>query len=64
MHQKIAELAGRLPLIGHAHRLLRDPLGFLMDQRGGPAVSRVRIANRSAYLINGAEAAGQVLVSS
>ncbi|MGA5171055.1 MULTISPECIES: cytochrome P450 [Streptomyces] len=64
MVQEIGVVAGRLPFIGHAHRLVKDPLGFLMGQRDGPAVVRMGIANRTVYLINGAGAAGHVLVSS
>ncbi|MEU6485592.1 cytochrome P450 [Streptomyces sp. NPDC046887] len=50
--------------MGHAHRLARDPLGFLVEARSGDAVAGVRIGKRSVLLVNDAEAAHQVLVSS
>ncbi|WP_244258413.1 cytochrome P450 [Streptomyces sp. Tu 2975] len=44
--------------------MVRDPLTFLSSLRGGPAVVRVQLAGRSVYVVNAAEAAHQVLVSS
>ena len=62
--EQIQRVAGGVPWLGHVTRLLRDPLAFLTSQRGGPAVVTMRLAGRSVYLVNGAEAAHQVLVSS
>ncbi|MGK5632638.1 cytochrome P450 [Streptomyces sp. URMC 123] len=63
MHQQIKAAPGRLPLVGHGHRLVRDPLGFLTSRRGGDAVSEIRIGGRSCLLVSSARAARQVLAS-
>ncbi|MGX1886512.1 cytochrome P450 [Streptomyces sp. NPDC055287] len=53
-----------MPWLGHVVRLVRDPLAFLVSQREGPAVVRLQLAGRRVYLVNGGEAAREVLVSS
>ncbi|MFD8982664.1 cytochrome P450 [Streptomyces sp. NPDC059564] len=62
--QRVQQIAGGVPWLGHVMQLVHDPLAFLTTQRGGPAVVRVKLAGRPVYLVNGAEAARQVLVSS
>ncbi len=62
--QQVQLVAGGVPGLGHVARLVRDPLGFLTSQRGGPPVVRMQLAGRSVYLVNDAEAVHQLLVSS
>src|SRR5579875_1851978 len=53
---------GAWPLLGHAPRLLRDPLGFLEACYPlGPAV-RLRLGPVPAVLVNGADAVRRILV--
>lgn len=59
----IKSAAGALPLVGHAHPLLRDPLAFLCSQGGEGPVVRLLIGRREAFLVTGTEAALQVLAS-
>jgi pentalenene oxygenase len=54
---------GALPLVGHAVRLLRDPLGFLSAQRGLAPVVALSLGRRECYLVTDPDAAMQVLVS-
>ncbi|MFD5342030.1 cytochrome P450 [Streptomyces hawaiiensis] len=61
--EKIRPVAGGVPVVGHVHRLARDPLKFLLRARGGDAVAAVRIGSRPVLLVNDAQAARQVLVS-
>ncbi|MGW0424102.1 cytochrome P450 [Streptomyces sp. NPDC003015] len=61
--EKIRPVAGGVPLVGHLHRLARDPLKFLLQAQGGDAVAAVRIGSRPVLLVNDAKAARQVLVS-
>ncbi|MFG2716553.1 cytochrome P450 [Streptomyces goshikiensis] len=61
--QEVQRAAGGVPGLGHVTRLGRDPLAFLASQREGPAVVRLQLAGRQVYLVNGGEAARQVLVS-
>ncbi|MGI5359780.1 cytochrome P450 [Streptomyces sp. CA-252508] len=61
--QEVQLAAGGVPGLGHVTRLVRDPLTFLASQREGPAVVRLQLAGRQVYLVNGGEAARQVLVS-
>lgn len=45
-------LSGALPGLGHAVRLLRDPLELIRDgQQAGPVV-RIRLGTRTAYLVS------------
>ncbi|WNZ14355.1 cytochrome P450 [Streptomyces sp. 11x1] len=53
-----------MPWLGHVTQMVRDPLTFLSSLREGPAVVRVQLAGRAVYVVNAAEAANQVLVSS
>ncbi|WCD91337.1 Pentalenene oxygenase (plasmid) [Streptomyces xanthophaeus] len=61
--QEVQQAAGGVPGLGHVIQLVRDPLAFLASQREGPAVVRLQLAGREVYLVNGGEAARQVLVS-
>ncbi|MER5728872.1 cytochrome P450 [Streptomyces sp. NPDC002138] len=62
--QEVQRAAGGLPWLGHVIQLMRDPLAFLALQRGGAAVVRLQLAGRRVHLVNGGDAARQVLVSS
>ncbi|MGI5479361.1 cytochrome P450 [Streptomyces lavendofoliae] len=62
--RQVPQGAGCAPWLGHMIGLVRDPLAFLVSQRDGPAVVRLRLAGRSVYLVNEMAAARQVLVSS
>ncbi|WP_406728988.1 hypothetical protein WJ438_36560 [Streptomyces sp. GD-15H] len=42
---------GNLPLIGHAHRLARDPLPFLTSLRRYGSAVRIRIGPSPAYVV-------------
>ncbi|MET9468872.1 cytochrome P450 [Streptomyces sp. NPDC006544] len=61
---QVQPVAGGVPWLGHVLHLVRDPLAFLASQRGGPPVVSMQLAGRLVYLVNEAEAARQVLVSS
>ncbi|MFF4369493.1 cytochrome P450 [Streptomyces sp. NPDC001594] len=61
--QEVQQAPGGAPGLGHVIRLMRDPLAFLASQREGPAVVRLQLAGRQVYLVNGGEAAREVLVS-
>ncbi|WP_282792662.1 cytochrome P450 [Streptomyces sp. CC224B] len=63
MRQTAPAARGELPLVGHVARLAVDPLGFLERQRALGSVVVLRLMGRECYLINGAEAATQVLVT-
>ncbi|MGW5849900.1 cytochrome P450 [Streptomyces sp. NPDC055254] len=60
---EVQPVAGGVPWLGHVIELLRDPLAFLASRREEPAVVRLRLAGRWVFLVNGGEAARQVLVS-
>ncbi|MGW7441638.1 cytochrome P450 [Streptomyces sp. NPDC054849] len=62
--QQVQQVEGGVPWLGHVTQMVRDPLAFLSSLRGGPAMVRVRLAGRAVYVVNAAEAAHQVLVSS
>ncbi|MBD9730140.1 cytochrome P450 [Streptomyces caniscabiei] len=62
--QQVQRVAGGVPWLGHVPRLVRDPLALLTSQREEPAVVRMQLAGRAVYLVNSAQAARQVLVSS
>ena len=56
-------LPGALPGVGHAFRLLRDPLGLVRDgHRAGP-VARVRLGPRTAYLVSRPDLVRSVLTN-
>ena len=54
---------GALPLIGHAHRLARDPLPFITSLRGHGGVVRIRIGPRPAYVVTDPALTRRVLVT-
>ncbi|MGW1675654.1 cytochrome P450 [Streptomyces sp. NPDC002324] len=62
--QQVQRVGGGVPWLGHVTQMVRDPLAFLSSLRGGLAVVRVQLAGRAVYVVNAAEAANQVLVSS
>jgi cytochrome P450 len=53
---------GAVPLLGHALRLMKDPLGFFLRIRERAPIVRIRIGVRTAYVVNRADLARQVLV--
>ncbi|WP_427168389.1 cytochrome P450 [Streptomyces sp. C1-1] len=54
---------GRLPLIGHGLRLVRDPLPFITSLREHGSVVRIRIGPTSAYVVTDPALARRVLVT-
>lgn len=58
---RIAPAPGALPLVGHAHRLVRDPLDWLGECRQAGPVMRVKLGPRTAYLVCDPELVHRVL---
>ncbi|MGW0711814.1 cytochrome P450 [Streptomyces sp. NPDC002643] len=54
---------GALPLIGHAGRLARDPLGFLEDMRALGPVVRVRLGRTPVYVVSAPELVQRILLA-
>lgn len=54
---------GALPLIGHAHRLARDPLPFMTSLREHGTVVRIRIGPTPAYVVTDPALTREVLVT-
>ncbi|TQJ85413.1 cytochrome P450 [Streptomyces sp. SLBN-31] len=54
---------GRLPLIGHGLRLVRDPLPFIASLREHGSVVRIRIGPTPAYVVTDPALARRVLVT-
>ncbi|MFD7702891.1 cytochrome P450 [Streptomyces caelestis] len=54
---------GALPLLGHAHRLARDPLPFITSLRRHGSVVRIRIGPTAAYVVTDPELTRRVLVT-
>ncbi|WP_405628476.1 hypothetical protein [Streptomyces sp. NBC_01174] len=54
---------GSLPLIGHAHRLARDPLPFVPSLREHGSVVRIRIGPTPAYVVTDPSLTRRVLVT-
>ncbi|MFF0110927.1 cytochrome P450 [Streptomyces hirsutus] len=54
---------GALPLIGHAHRLARDPLPFITSLRAHGSVVRIGIGPTAAYVVTDPALTRQVLVT-
>jgi cytochrome P450 len=54
---------GGLPLIGHGHRLARDPLPFIDSLRGRGSVVRIRIGRTPAYVVTDPALTRRVLVT-
>ncbi|MFF2651276.1 cytochrome P450 [Streptomyces sp. NPDC058045] len=54
---------GRLPLLGHAGKLVGDPLGFLAGLRDHGDVVRLRLGPKTAYAVNDPELVGELLKS-
>lgn len=54
---------GGLPLIGHAHRLARDPLPFITSLRRHGSVVRIRIGPTPAYVVTDPALTRRVLVT-
>ncbi|MFE4054275.1 cytochrome P450 [Streptomyces sp. YIM B13518] len=54
---------GALPLLGHAHRLARDPLPFITSLRRHGGVVRIRIGPTDAYVVTDPELTRRVLVT-
>lgn len=59
----IAMAEGSVPLLGHTHLLLRDPLGYLRAQLAADPVTRLRLVNQDCYLINRTDLAMRVLAT-
>jgi cytochrome P450 len=54
---------GRLPLLGHAHRLARDPLPFITSLREHGSVVRIGIGPTDAYVVTDPALTRRVLVT-
>ncbi|MFG2591272.1 cytochrome P450 [Streptomyces sp. NPDC048438] len=54
---------GSLPLIGHVHRLARDPLPFITSLREHGSVVRIRIGPTPAYVVTDPALTRRVLVT-
>ncbi|MFB8025602.1 MULTISPECIES: cytochrome P450 [unclassified Streptomyces] len=54
---------GSLPLLGHVHRLARDPLPFITSLREHGGVVRIRIGMTPAYVVTDPALTRQVLVT-
>ncbi|MFI2429351.1 cytochrome P450 [Streptomyces sp. NPDC018955] len=54
---------GALPLLGHAHRLARDPLPFITSLRRHGSVVRIRIGPTAAYVVTDPDLTRRVLVT-
>ncbi|OUD05081.1 cytochrome P450 [Streptomyces swartbergensis] len=54
---------GALPVIGHGHRLARDPLSFMRSLRDYGPVVRIRIGPTPAYVVTDPALARHVLVT-
>ncbi|MER5216642.1 cytochrome P450 [Streptomyces sp. NPDC002838] len=54
---------GAFPLIGHAHRLTRDPLAFITSLRRHGSVVRIRIGPTPAYVVTDPALTRRVLVT-
>ncbi|MFE4214448.1 cytochrome P450 [Streptomyces sp. NPDC056844] len=54
---------GSFPLIGHAHRLARDPLPFITSLREHGSVVRIRIGPTPAYVVTDPALTRRVLVT-
>lgn len=54
---------GGLPLLGHAGKLMRQPLRFLTSMREQGSVVRFRLGPRDAYLVTTPETTHEVLVT-
>ncbi|WP_165495241.1 cytochrome P450 [Actinomadura roseirufa] len=54
---------GRLPLLGHAHRLFRDPVGLLQSMREAGPIAAFHIGSRPVCVIGSPELLRRVLVT-
>ncbi|MEV7189514.1 cytochrome P450 [Kitasatospora sp. NPDC093102] len=54
---------GRLPLLGHALKLHRDPLAFLDSLQGQGEIVRIFLGPRPAYVLNDPELVHRILVA-
>ncbi|TDD94765.1 cytochrome P450 [Actinomadura rubrisoli] len=54
---------GRLPLAGHVHRLLRDPVGLLQALRDEGPIAAFHLGRRPVYVVNSPELLRRVLVT-
>ncbi|WP_320775849.1 cytochrome P450 [Streptomyces sp. CRN 30] len=54
---------GGLPLLGHAHRLARDPLPFITSLKQQGSVVRIRIGPKPAYVVTDPALTRRVLVT-
>ncbi|WP_067457281.1 cytochrome P450 [Actinomadura macra] len=54
---------GRLPLLGHAHRLFRDPVGLLQSLRAAGPVVLFHVGPRPVYVVNSPDLLRRMLVT-
>jgi epi-isozizaene 5-monooxygenase len=52
---------GAVPVLGHAWRLLRDPLEFLLSLRDAGELVAIRLGSRTAYVVCAPELVGELL---
>ncbi|HXI57511.1 MAG TPA: cytochrome P450 [Polyangia bacterium] len=60
--KKVAVAAGRLPFVGHALRLIRDPLPFLESLRDQGDIVKIYVGPKPAYILTNAELAREVML--
>jgi epi-isozizaene 5-monooxygenase len=53
---------GATPVLGHAWRLLRDPLGFLVSLRDSGELVTIKLGHRTAYVVCTPELVGELLM--
>ncbi|MFD0683346.1 cytochrome P450 [Actinomadura fibrosa] len=59
----IPRAPGRLPLLGHAHRLARDPVGLLQELRGCGPIAAFHAGPRPVFVVNAPDLLRRVLVT-
>lgn len=61
--REVASAAGKVPVVGHGWRFLRDPLGFVTRQNTVSDVVSLRLFGKKAYLVTAPEAMRELLVT-
>jgi pentalenene oxygenase len=61
--QSVPKVPGRLPLIGHSLRVMRDPTGFLNDARECGEIVEIQLGPQRAYLVCRPELVHEMLVA-
>ena len=59
----LADAPGRVPLLGHVHRLLRDPLALFRSIRAYGDIVVIRLGTSPVYVVNHPDLIRQILVT-